>query len=128
MTEKQGLPVIVKLFAGSQSDFNTALETVDALDKRPKVLSGDKGYDAQWLRIALIQRHIQSAIPRKDTPQGKPRRRLTKIAYQSFKKRWKVERSIAWFDGFRRLVIRWERLPIVYQAFTSVSTILILLR
>ena len=125
---KRGKPILTKLFSGNLSDFKTALVSVDALPKRPKILSGDKGFDAQWLRNALRKRHIQSAIARRKTSQGKPRRKLTPVAQQRYKQRWKVERAIGWFDGFRRLVIRWERLPIVYQAFTSVAMILILLR
>ncbi|WP_333782278.1 transposase, partial [Vampirovibrio chlorellavorus] len=77
---------------------------------------------------ALRQGHIQSAIPRKKAPSGKKRRKLTESAKAIFKSRWKVERGFAWLDGFRRLVTRWEFYPEIYQAFTSVAIICILLR
>jgi hypothetical protein len=52
------------MFAGDQSDFYLALPRIDCLSKRPGTLAADKGFDAQWLRAALRQRHIQPAIPR----------------------------------------------------------------
>ena len=27
-----------------------------------------------------------------------------------YRRRWKVERTFAWLDNFRRLVVRWDRL------------------
>jgi transposase len=104
------------------------LPTVAGLSVRPQKLSADRGYDAQWLRNALRQWHIQSAIPRKNSANGRKRRRLTESAKVIFKNRWKVERGFAWLDGFRRLVTRWEFYPQIHHAFISVAIISILLR
>lgn len=128
ITEAHGWPVCCLLFSGNCSDFKTALPTVERLSVRPRKLSADRGYDAQWLRNALRQWHIQSAIPRKNSANGRKRRKLTESAQALFKNRWKVERGFSWLDGFRRLVIRWEYYPEMYQAFLSVAIICILLR
>jgi transposase len=98
------------------------------LPKRPKWLTGDRGYDAQWLRDALRERHIQAAIPRRKSSSGQSRRKLTQQAQQHFGHRWQVERGIGWFDGFRRLVVRWERHWQLYEAFHTLALIIILLR
>lgn len=39
--------------------------------------------------------------------------------------RWVVERTIAWFHGFRRLRVRWERRDDVHEAFLGLATCLI---
>jgi len=36
-----------------------------------------------------------------------------------------VERTIAWLHNFRRLHIRFERLPIIHEAFISIACCLI---
>ena len=128
MTGRRGWPIEVLVFAGNDSDFKTALPSIDSLPVRPGQLSADRGYDAQWVRNALRQRHIQSAIPRKNSPNGQKRRKLTESAQAIFNNRWQVERGFAWLDGFRRLVTRWEYYPEIYHAFLSVAIICILLR
>lgn len=128
ITEAHGWPVCGLLFVGNCSDFKTALPTIESLSTRPEKLAADRGYDAQWLRNILRCWHIQSAIPRKNSPNGQKRRKLTTSAKTVFKNRWKVERGFAWLDGFRRLVTRWEYYPEIYHAFLSVAIICILLR
>jgi len=36
-----------------------------------------------------------------------------------YKKRWIVERSIAWLGNFRRLVVRYDRSPSTRRLFVS---------
>ena len=38
-----------------------------------------------------------------------------------YKKRWIVERRIAWFGNFRRLVVRNDRSLNIYQEFTQIA-------
>ena len=128
ITEAHGWPMCTLLFSGNCSDFKTALQTIKQLPAHPKTLTADRGYDAQWLRNTLRQWHIQTAIPRKNSPNGQKRRKLTLPAKDIFKNRWKVERGFAWLDSFRRLVTRWEFYPEIYHAFLSVAIICILLR
>ena len=46
------------------SDYKGAALMIDALP-RAKVLLGDRGYDADWLRAALATRKITACIPSK---------------------------------------------------------------
>ncbi len=41
------------------------------------------------------------------------------------KTRWVVECTIAWLHGFRRLRIRYERLPSIHEAFLKIGCSLI---
>lgn len=42
--------------------------------------------------------------------------------------RWVVERTFAWYQGMRRLRIRWERRADMYEAFLSLATCIICFR
>lgn len=45
-----------------------------------------------------------------------------------YRRRWKVERLIAWLGNFRRLVVRYERQALNYLGFAHLGCTLILLR
>ena len=56
--------MILLLSKGQISDFKGAALMIDAFLKA-KVLLGDRGYDADWFRHALIARGITPCIPSK---------------------------------------------------------------
>lgn len=86
----------------------------------------DKGYDSDALRGRLRHRGIALIAPHRSNhhrtaPQdGRVMRR--------YKKRWTVERSIAWLGNFRRLVARYDRSLTIYQAFVHIACLMIVLR
>ena len=43
-------------------------------------------------------------------------------------RRWVVERTHAWHNRFRRLLIRWEKKSTHYEAFIHVASVLIIFR
>jgi transposase len=45
-----------------------------------------------------------------------------------YKRRWVVERSIAWLGNFRRLVVHYDRSLVIYQAFIHVACLMLVLR
>ena len=87
---------------------------------------GDKGYDSDPLRKRLRRRGVALIVPhrsnrcRKAPQDGRVLRR--------YKKRWIVERSIAWLGNFRRLVVRYDRSLTIYQAFIHIACFMITLR
>jgi len=83
--------------------------------RKPKFLQGDRGYDSDPHRAALKARGIQSQIARRRTKHGSG----------LGKTRWVVERTIAWLHWFRRLRIRYERLPSIHEAFLKIGCSLI---
>lgn len=70
--------------------------------RRPDNVCLDKGYDYSDCELAVRERGIKPHIRRRGEPplvgctRGKPRR-------------WVVERTNAWHNRFRSLLIRWER-------------------
>ena len=93
---------------------------------RPKRMIADKGYDSNPLRASLARRGIELIAPH--------RRNRTKSRCQDsrklrrYKRRWKVERTFAWLQNFRRLVVRWDRNLVMYRAFFHIACALIALR
>ena len=75
----------------------------------------DKGYDFDADRRWLRQRGIIPRIARRGIDTSE---RLGRY-------RWKIERTIAWFTGYRRLTIRYERKASLYGAFLSLAATLI---
>ena len=93
---------------------------------KPRRLVADRAYDADWLRKNLWARGIELICPHR---RGRKRPALQDgRKLRRYKRRWIVERTIAWLQNFRRLVVRWERYPQMYLAFAHVACLLITLR
>ena len=84
---------------------------------RPKKLHADKAYDSRRCRRECRQRGITPRIARKgmDSSQRLGRHR------------WVVERTHAWMNRFRRLVVRYEERDDIYLAFAILSCSLVCL-
>lgn len=82
---------------------------------KPRLVQADRGYDHDKYRKPLHAAGIKTLIARRGEPHGSG----------LGKTRWVVERTIAWLHNFRRLHIRFERLPIIHEAFISIACCLI---
>ena len=89
----------------------------------PKELQCDKGYDSQPLRKAIRKKRVRPIIPRREFSGCRKRAGLKPPKLVD---RFKVERCISWLQRkYRRLVVRWERNPIVWDAFMLLGIIMI---
>lgn len=68
----------------------------------------------------MIALHRSSPEPENATQDGRPLRR--------YKRRRHVERTIGWFQNFRRLCIRYERSTLLSQGFLHLGCSIILLK
>lgn len=94
--------------------------------RKPQRLVGDRGYDSDGLRARLAARGITLISPYRGNRVTRPyedRRRL-----RVYRERWIIERTIAWFGAFRRLLIRHERSSRMFLAFFQFAAALIVLR
>ncbi|HEX8237764.1 MAG TPA: transposase [Abditibacteriaceae bacterium] len=76
----------------------------------------DRGYDSDPLRFRLQERGIEIICPHRRNrkkPKTQDGRKLRR-----YKRRWKVERTFAWFGNYRRLLVRWEHHFTVYRGFS----------
>ena len=107
----------------------TLLEkTIDRIVIKDKVhrLIADKGYDSDPLRERLYEKGIELICPYRINKRNKPYQDGRKL--RRYKRRWKVERTFAWLGNNRRLVVRWDRDIIIYNAFFHIACLLIALR
>jgi len=96
--------------------------------KRPKALYADTKYNMPLNLLYLDGKHIKPQIRSKPTKKRRPGRpRLfSKASYD--RARSSVERSNGWIKAFRRIIIRYDRLPPVYMGFVHLACIIIYLR
>ena len=79
--------------------------------KRPDLLFADRGYDHDKYRKKVRALGVRPVIARRGIPHG------SGLGVY----RWVVERTIAWYHGFRRLRIRWERRDDIHEAFLGLA-------
>ncbi|RCJ33155.1 hypothetical protein A6769_25935 [Nostoc punctiforme NIES-2108] len=90
--------------------------------KRVRVLAADKGYDSKQQRASLRKRGIRPQIPKRVWKTKKNKGRPIKISVT--RTRYQQERCFAWYQRkYRRLVVRWERRKVYFDAFLDLATI-----
>ena len=102
----------------------TPSQSCSSLLSRPK-LSSTQAYDSDGLDADLAQIGTLMIAPNREnrkrkTQDGRPLRR--------YKRRWKVERTIAWLQSFRRVRTRDEHKAQHFLGFVQLACILMLLR
>ncbi|WKZ18105.1 MAG: IS5 family transposase [Candidatus Jettenia sp. CY-1] len=106
--------------------FMPTLATVQIKTHQPQRLIADKGYDSNEIRKRLKDRGIEPIIPaRKNNCKATDQDGRKLHRYRS---RRIVERTIAWLQNFRRLVVRYERSVTIYSALVHMACALIALK
>jgi putative transposase len=130
LTDRRGAPLAMAITAANTHDKKVALQTLDqtivARPKRPAKrphLSLDKGYDYDDILAGVIQRGYLLHLKRRGQD---PKVIHGKKKYPA--RRWVVERTHAWYNKFRRLLVRWERKLEHYEALVHFASVLILFR
>jgi transposase len=121
LTDGRGVPVSARISGANVHDKWLLAEVLDHVvlrasrgPRRPRHLCLDKGYDYRDTEAAVRARRITPHIRRQGEPpltgrvHGRPRR-------------WVVERTNAWHNRFRGLLIRWERLGDNYLALVHLA-------
>jgi transposase len=75
--------------------------------KKPKSVQADRAYDGRAHHLALEERSIERQIAKRRTAHGSNLGKTRRV----------VEPTIAWLHRFRRLRVRYERLPSIHKAF-----------
>ncbi|MFC9398732.1 IS5 family transposase [Streptomyces sp. NPDC057027] len=125
LVDGQGIPLAVSLTGGNRNDVTQLLPLLAKVPsvaglvgrprRRPDTLPADPGYDHDKYRRLVWAQGIKPVIARRGVPHG------SGLGVH----RWVVERTIAWFHGFRRLRVRWERRDDIHEAFLGLATCLI---
>lgn len=131
LTDRRGAPLSVVVTGANTHDKTVALETLDGIivPRPEKVvyrlhhLCLDKGYDYDDVIEGVLERDYilhgkkrgQADLPVNAQPKHPARR-------------WVVERTHAWHNKFRRLLVRWERKLAHYEAMIHLACVLIIYR
>jgi putative transposase len=131
LSDGRGAPLAVVVAGANTPDKTLALETLDSIPvERParvinrlQHLSLDAGYDyAEVVEGVLERDYILHLRPPAKTPlEVAPEKKLPA-------RRWVVERTHAWHNKFRRLLVRWERKLGHYYAMIDLASVLIIWR
>lgn len=105
----------------------TTLKTIPVRGARPERLVLDRGYDSNPLRARLAARGIEPIIPTR-RKYGRNATHQDGRKLRRYRRRWIIERTIAWLGNFRRLLVRFERLVTMYAAFFHLACALLTLR
>jgi len=86
----------------------------------------DRGYDSDGLRKELRRRGIEPIAPHRPG-RRKPPTQDGRSLWRD-KRRWIIERTIAWLGNFRRLTVRYDRSLTIYRGFFHIACFMIALR
>lgn len=128
LVNRQGVPLAIRTAGANASDHRQILPLVLDFPRvggkpgRPKELPdkryADRGYDSEATRWLLRWMGIEPHIAKRKTPHGSG---LGEV-------RWVVERTISWVKGLRRMRVRYDRLGIIQDAWTSLAASVICFR
>ena len=115
LTDGRGVPLSIVIAGANAPDMRLAKETLDGIPvprphpqrKRRQHLCLDKGYAFASVTGAANRRGYTIHIPVKRKP-GEPAVRQPKHPGGKAR-RWVNERTHAWFNRFRRVLVRWEK-------------------
>ena len=129
LVDARGLPVAVDTASASPHESRLVQQLFDWVltEQTPQRVIGDRAYDSDRLDddlaqdgIDMIAPHRSNRRPETATQDGRALRR--------YGRRWTVERTISWFQNFRRLCIRWEKSTFLFQAYLHFGCALLLLK
>lgn len=128
MVDRHGVPLAIRTAGANASDHRQIIPLVLDFPKvggkpgRPKELPdelyADRGYDSDATRMLLSWLGIEPKIARRKTPHGSGLGRV----------RWVVERTISWLKGLRRMRVRYDRLAVIQDAWTTPAASVICFR
>jgi transposase len=136
VVDGQGIPLGNHLDSASPSEVTLLERTVDRIAvprkgrgrprKNPNRLIADRAYDSDPLRERLAKRGIELICPYRRNNKGCKYYDGRKM--RRYRRRYKVERTFSWLGNYRRLVVRWDRDIMIYQAFFHIACLIITLR
>ena len=124
LTDGKGIPLALVVDGANRHDVKLLCATLDGIvlarpeptEEQPQHLCLDAAYDAAWVRDEVQGRRYQDHIRRR----GEEKQEKTQTP-GSRARRWVVERTHAWINRSRRLLVRWEKKTENYLAFVHLA-------
>lgn len=132
LIDGRGAPLSVVVAGANRHDKTLAIRTIDEMiADRPEKrvyrlhhLCLDKGYDYADIIAGVLERDFILHLKKR----GIKEEEATSGGRRYPARRWVVERTNAWHNKFRRLLIRWERKSEHYLAMVALASTLIIYR
>ncbi len=117
--DSKGRPIDVFVPAGQVSDYISARALLSNLPDVDQLL-GDRGYDADWFRDALLDKGIRACIP------GRKQRRMpVRNDKRRYKRRNCIEIMFGRLKDRRRVATRYDRCPKVFCSAIALAALVI---
>ncbi len=136
LADGQGTPLGVSVAAASPAETTLLQATLDTVAvkragpgrprQRPERLIADRGYDSNAVRASLVAQGIEPIIPARSN--NTVATHQDGRALRRYRHRWTIERTHAWLQNFRRVLVRYERLATLYLGLVHLACALIVLK
>jgi transposase len=137
LADGQGTPLGILVEKASPAEVTLLERTLEAVKMKrrrgrrcrphqPERLIADRGYDSHGARALLVKRAIEPIIPRRKRNAVATHRDGRKL--RRYRHRWVIERTNAWLQNFRRLVVRYEHQVKNFEALVHLVCALITLK
>jgi transposase len=135
LVDGNGTPLGVHVDSASPAEvklLKTTMASVSVGGKRgrprskPERLVLDRAYDSNPERKRLDALGVEPIIPARKNNKKATHQDGRKL--RRYRRRWIVERTNAWLQNFRRLVVRYERSAEIYEGLVHLACALITLR
>ena len=128
MVDGRGVPLSIVVTGANRHDVSQLELVLDIIIyERPKELEqnlcADKGYSGEPAQQAIIDRNY---IPHVKQRGEEIREKKANPAFKA--RRWVVEVSHSWFNRFRKLLVRYEKLTDTYMALLHMAAAIIAFR
>lgn len=134
------LPVAVMIGSGREHEGRKLIPIMESISiktgkksrprKRPKTVYADTKYGMPLNRFYLDKKHVEQQIPESPLKKtegvvGRPRE-FDEPRYH--RNRYNVERFFGWLENYRKITIRYERIPNVFLGLIRLASSLMLWR
>lgn len=124
LADRRGLPLALVVASANTPEPQLAEHLLDLLPYRvglPPVVTvvADRGYDSDPLRDRLAAAGYDLVSPHRRNRTRPSRNDGRKL--RRYRRRWTVERTIAWLHNYRRLLVRHERHSLLFQGFAQLA-------
>ena len=128
LTDGRGLPLGAMIASASPHEVTLIEPLLEQrlTRKKPRRLIYDAAADSDPLRERLRRRGIDLVCPHRKNRSKPPTQDGRK--FRRYRRRWKVERAIAWLQNFRRIVTRYERYAHLFLGFVQLACLCITLK
>jgi transposase len=129
--DKEGKPLWITCTSAKGNERNQALVLIKQLhinqiqrNTKMSIFEADKGYDSDIFRQDILNLGYVPIIGYRKSRLEKGSTKEMADFFGINRRRWVVERTFAWIKRkCRRLLMRWERLPEIWESFAKIGVI-----